>query len=77
MIEYKTLFTSPIPPFIQKNHIFFDIETTGLHAKASIVYLIGFLLFENNHWYQIQLLNEDGESETKMIQHFFTYLTKV
>lgn len=76
MTEYKTLFTSPIPPFIQKNHIFFDIETTGLHAKASIVYLIGLLLFKNNQWYQIQLLNEDGESEAKMIQHFFTYITK-
>ncbi len=75
MIEYKTLFTSPIPPFIQKNHIVFDIETTGLHAKGSIVYLIGLLLFKNNQWYQIQLFNEDGESEAKMIQHFFTYLT--
>ena len=76
MLEYKTVFTSPLPPYIHQNHIFFDIETTGLSPKGSILYLIGFLITIDDTWYQIQLFNEDGESEALIIERFFSYLTK-
>lgn len=76
MLKYQTLFTSSLPSFIHKDYIFLDIESTGLNSKNSILYLIGFIVFTESNWYQIQLINEDGESEAEIIKHFFTYLTQ-
>lgn len=75
MKQYIQKFLSDIPPLFDQRYIFFDIETTGLHAEHSILSLIGFLTLTDSTWTMIQLLNDDGESESELIETFFSYLT--
>jgi hypothetical protein len=50
--------------------LFFDIETTGLSARNSTLYLIGVLWFEDNQIQIRQWFNEDGYSEAQLISAF-------
>lgn len=50
--------------------LFFDIETTGFSPKTSEVYLIGCLVFQNNHWNLIQFFSESPEDERKILIAF-------
>lgn len=49
---------------------FFDIETTGLSAVNSTLYLIGALWFEDNTIYIRQWFNDDGYSEGELLEAF-------
>lgn len=50
--------------------IYFDIETTGLKAANSTLYLIGALWYDNNAVQIRQWFNEDGYSEKEIIESF-------
>ena len=76
MLEIRTPYTHSVCPFLTEQMVFFDIETTGLSAKSSILYLIGIIKKEQNHWTVIQLFNDDGESESEVILRFFQLLPK-
>jgi len=52
-------------------YLFFDIETTGLSAARSDLYLIGYGTIINNEQFRITLLfNDDGCSEPKILAAF-------
>lgn len=76
MLEIKTPCPISMPSSFHEEHLFFDIETTGLNAKGSILYLIGIGKKENGSWNFIQLFNEDGKSEKELILRFFELLPK-
>ena len=58
------VFSYPFFHNIQKT-AFFDIETTGLSPKASSLYLIGMMYFnqEEEHWELCQWFADDYQSE--------------
>ena len=76
MLEIKTPCPISMPSSFHEEHLFFDIETTGLNAKGSILYLIGIGKKENGSWNFIQLFNEDSKSEKELILRFFELLPK-
>ena len=41
--------------------VFIDIETTGLSAKTSALYLIGFAFFESGAWHTKQFFADNGD----------------
>ena len=49
---------------------FFDIETTGLSARNSTLYLIGALWYDDNVIYVRQWFNDDGLSEHELLKSF-------
>ena len=75
---------SPIPdpvfsyPFFHNTQktAFFDIETTGLSPKASSLYLIGMMYFnqEEEHWELCQWFADDYQSESLLLESFFQKL---
>lgn len=56
-----------------KKLLFFDIETTGLSAKESFVYLIGVLYFEKNEKILIQWFAEIPGEEKEVLKTFFSF----
>ena len=50
--------------------LYFDIETTGLSAARSDLYLIGYGYLEDDHFNTVLLFNNDGKSEPEMLQTF-------
>ncbi len=56
--------------------LFFDIETTGLSAKASSIYLIGAMYFdeEQDCFSLVQWFADDYKSEEKIIMSFLNFL---
>ncbi len=54
--------------------LFFDIETTGLSAVNSNLYLIGCTYCRDNIWHLIQWFNDDGECEEEILSSFFSLL---
>lgn len=50
--------------------IFFDIETTGLSAKNTNLYLIGYVFFEDNKWKYCQLFGESPKCEEELLLEF-------
>lgn len=57
-------------PFNIDEIIFFDIETTGLSAKTSYLYLIGLTYYHNNSWHLTQWLLKDPNQEVKLLNLF-------
>ncbi len=55
--------------------IFLDIETTGLTAKSSNLYLIGCVYFQNDSWHSIQWFAEKYEEELQVLTAFFAFLS--
>lgn len=53
--------------------LFFDIETTGLSARSSYLYLIGCAYFENGTWHTIQWFADRYDQETAVLDAFFTF----
>ncbi len=51
--------------------VIFDIETTGLSAKNSNIYLIGYILFSENGFELRQLFAESYEDEPLLLEKFF------
>ncbi len=58
-----------------KKFMMFDIETTGLSPLRSFIYLIGVNIFKNGRWHIIQYFNDDGRSESEIIQIFEDLIT--
>ena len=52
------------------NTIFFDIETTGLSSKNSMIYLLGYIIFNGENWELNQLFCEKAEDEIALILTF-------
>ncbi len=56
-----------------RSALFFDIETTGLSARSSFLYLIGAVFCQNSEWTMIQWFNDDGDSEEQILDCFLEY----
>ena len=65
-----------ILPAPAENICFFDIETTGLSAAVSSLYLIGTITFENNEWVLNQWFADDYVSEISLLQAFSEFSEK-
>ncbi len=61
-------------PYNMEDILFFDIETTGLSAKTSFLYLIGCVYFENGTWQMIQWFADDMNQEAAILHEFFEKL---
>ena len=53
--------------------LFFDIETTGLSAEHSRLYLIGCVFYRKNEWRMIQWFADTEDSERQLLLAFFEY----
>lgn len=53
--------------------LFFDIETTGLSARMSYIYLIGVIAWEDNVWKCTQWFAENTNDEPVILQEFLSY----
>lgn len=67
-----------LPDFFSKYYpdsklLFFDIETTGLSARNSTLYLIGALWYDENSIRIRQWFNDDGYSEKEILESFDTF----
>ncbi len=56
-----------------KDILFLDIETTGFSPKASYLYLIGCVYYEDGCWQTIQWFAENYEEEIDIITEFFWF----
>ncbi|KSV59524.1 ribonuclease H-like domain-containing protein [Acetivibrio ethanolgignens] len=69
--EAKAFGPSGSPP---EKLLYFDIETTGLSADTSSLYLIGCLYYRDKSWYTIQWFADDYQSEATLLTAFFTFM---
>ena len=53
--------------------LFFDIETTGLSARMSYIYLIGAIAWENHTWTCTQWFAESTYEESIVLKEFLDY----
>ena len=53
--------------------LFFDIETTGLTASGSQLYLIGCAFYQEGNWQIKQWFAQSPEEEPELIKAFFTF----
>ncbi|MBU5334001.1 ribonuclease H-like domain-containing protein [Anaerocolumna aminovalerica] len=58
-------------PYNMEDILFFDIETTGLSAKTSFIYLVGCIYFENDTWQMIQWFADELNHEEAILHVFF------
>lgn len=56
--------------------LFFDIETTGLSARSSSLYLIGAVSYASPGWQLTQWFAETPEDETQVLTAFLTFARK-
>ena len=78
MIIKETTFTSPYAPTPPNGHtpeklLYFDIETTGLSATSSYVYLIGCGFFQDNQYHLLQWLATEPSEEKELIFLFLNH----
>ena len=65
-------FTPYLPPDLQtKRALYFDIETTGLSAQSSYVYLIGCAYEEEGTYYLTQWMCTEPAEEKELLRLFF------
>ena len=79
MIRNELTFTPAIRPYALnyeecKKTIYFDIETTGLSAQASYVYLIGCAYADETEHHLIQWMTTDPSEEKELLRTFFDFL---
>ncbi len=60
--------------YVKEELVFFDIETTGLSAHMSYVYLIGCAYYNGTTFALIQWLSEGIEEELKLLTSFFDFV---
>ena len=53
--------------------LFFDIETTGLSAHSSQLYLIGAVYFREGSWHYRQWFSESLSEEENVLRSFFSF----
>lgn len=56
--------------------LYFDIETTGLSAAGSDLYLIGCGEYVAGKWQTTLIFNDDGRSEPEMLEYFTTIMDR-
>ncbi|MDF2590222.1 MAG: hypothetical protein K0S41_4065, partial [Anaerocolumna sp.] len=61
-------------PYELEDILFFDIETTGLSASTSYLYLIGCMFYKNKTWNIVQWFADDMNSEALLIESFYQKL---
>lgn len=76
MITLTTPFTPEFTPYLppalkDKRALYFDIETTGLSAQSSYVYLIGCAYEENDTYYLTQWMCTEPAEEKELLRLFF------
>ncbi len=76
MITLTTPFTPEFTPYLPPAHrnkraIYFDIETTGLSAQSSYVYLIGCAYQEDGTYYLTQWMCTEPSEEKELLRLFF------
>ena len=79
MLTIKNAFQNPWPALsildgVQESLCFFDIETTGLSADVSMIYLIGCMHIQQDTIVIIQWFADDYESEADILDAFFSYI---
>lgn len=62
------------PQYKIEDILFFDIETTGLSADVSSLYLIGCLYYKEGSFQLLQLFADDYKSEKMLLIEFFEVL---
>lgn len=72
--DYPIEYLSPEHDITPSDVLFLDIETTGLTAKNSNLFLIGCVYYENREWHAIQWLAEKYEEELQVLTAFFDLL---
>ena len=78
MIIKETTFTSPYVPITPKSYtpeelLYFDIETTGLSASSSYVYLIGCAFFKEERYHLLQWLATEPSEEKELLSLFLSH----
>ena len=53
--------------------LFFDIETTGLSAMTSSLYLIGCVYYKEERWHYTQWFSECMADEAEILKQFFSF----
>ena len=76
MITLTTPFTPEFTPYLppssrEKRALYFDIETTGLSAQSSYVYLIGCAYEEAGIYYLTQWMTTEPAEEKDLLRLFF------
>ena len=76
MITLTTPFTPEFTPYLppefrEKKALYFDIETTGLSAQSSYVYLIGCAYEEDTSYFLTQWMTTDPAEEKELLRLFF------
>lgn len=76
MITLTTPFVPDFTPYLPPDRkteqaLYFDIETTGLSAQSSYVYLIGCAYEENGTYYLTQWMCTDPSEEKELLRLFF------
>lgn len=66
--EYDIELLAPV-----ENVLFLDIETTGLTARNTNLYMIGCLYYKDNNWNAIQWFAENYEEELQVLTAFFDF----
>lgn len=59
-----------------KELLFFDIETTGLSADTSNLYLIGCIYYSEKGWQLLQWFADEYHEEAKLLQAFFSFASR-
>jgi len=73
--DYKIDSDAPyLLPYQKKDVLFFDIETTGLSASSSYLYLIGCIYYKEDSWHLKQWFSDGIEEEKEVITLFFEFL---
>lgn len=80
MLTIKNTIQNPWPALsildgVQESLCFFDIETTGLSADTSMIYLIGCMHIQQDTLTLTQWFADDYESEEAMLDAFFSHIT--
>lgn len=77
--NYKIPSFSPAYPLekigAKEDILFVDIETTGLSAAYSSIYLMGCCFFQNGEWQIRQWLCEKDEEEAELLNAFYKHLS--
>ena len=54
--------------------LFIDIETTGLSAKNSCLYMVGCVYYKDDVWNTIQWMAENYDEELTLLTAFFEFI---
>lgn len=76
MITKETTFTPAVAPFLLPAQeltqtLYFDIETTGLSAQTSYIYLIGCAYFSEGAYRLLQWMTTEPSEEKELLRLFF------